>query len=261
MYNLRQMAQAALSYAANNKQCLPLQYGYDDGTTSGMDYSVSNPLNGITNNSAYHPDWLGAIYPYMKAAKLMVCPAHPKSDEIASTAMSANDQQVIRTYTANGVVLTNGGKNIRHSAEIILFKDDGSINITAAAILRPHWRPESGKVMPTDGVAGWSGWMYFGSPTDPNAAPSGKITDKYHKTEKQCLSFVDGHAEIRHWKDINCLAFGLEPYVNGSGQRSSTRPPSAGTRPPAGCSSAGSIDRPAAVRGRAPRTSSEKRET
>lgn len=213
MANLKQMATAAMNYAANNRGAFPYHVAWNDPATSWNDVAVANPLNGITNNQSYHPNWLACIYPYMaKQARSMQCPSSPEYAEIADK--TQGDEQATRTYHANGVVTQTAGKGIKHHAQVILFKDEGSKNATTGATVRPHWAA-AGK--PTDGVEGWSGWMYFASITDSNAGVSGMLTDKYHGNG-QCMVFMDGHAEWRAQKDITCKDFGLEPKSLGRGQ-------------------------------------------
>jgi prepilin-type N-terminal cleavage/methylation domain-containing protein len=210
--NLKQMGTAAINYAANNKGAYPYQPAWNDPATSWNDLSVADPLNGITNNLEYHPNWLAAIWPYLaKQAKAMQCPSSPEFAEIPAN--SQGDEQAVRTYHANGVVTQWCGRHVKRQADVILFKDEGSKNATTGATVRPHWG-NSSPAKPTDGVAGWVGWQWFASTTDPNAGVTGMLTDKYHG-QGQCMVFMDGHGEWRQWKDITCKAFGLEPQPGG----------------------------------------------
>jgi prepilin-type N-terminal cleavage/methylation domain-containing protein len=209
--NLRQLATAAVNYAANNKGAFPYHPAWSDSSTSWDDIVVASPLNGIVNDKEYHPNWLGSIYKYIaKEARTMQCPSSPETPEIA--AKMSPDEQATRTYICNGVVTDSSGKKIKHSSEICTFKDDGSRNATTGATVRPRWAKS---YPPRDGEAGWSGWMWFSDPSDLSASgPSGMLTDKFHG-DGQCLAFLDGHAEWRHWKDITCKTFGLEPQPGG----------------------------------------------
>jgi prepilin-type N-terminal cleavage/methylation domain-containing protein len=211
--NLREMATAALNYAANNKGCLPYHSAHNRPETAYDDISVPNPLDGITNGLPYKPSWLGGIWPYLGAtARVMQCPSHPETPEILG--MTANFQQALRTYHANGIVTYNSGKGLKATSKIMLFKDEGSKNATTGATVRPRWNRTAALPEPVDGVARWSGWMYFASPTDANAAPTGRLTDKWHM-KGACMSFVDGHGEWRAWEDIDCFTFGMEPLPTG----------------------------------------------
>jgi prepilin-type N-terminal cleavage/methylation domain-containing protein len=211
--NLRQLAAAAVNYQVNNRWMFPYHPVYSDASTSWDDISVASPLNGVTNNKDYHSNWLGAIFKYIaKESRAMQCPSAPEAAEIHG--MSQGQEQATRTYICNGVVTSSCGKGIKHPSDVCTFKDDGSRNATTAATVRPRWAKTT---PPVDGVSGWVGWMWFGDPSDLSASgPSGRLTDKYHG-EGQCLAFLDGHAEWRHWKDITCKTFGLEP-LPGAGR-------------------------------------------
>ncbi len=203
--NLRQMAVAAQNYMVANKGAFPFQ------DARSPFYSITDPLDGVTNNKPYVSNWIGAIWPYLgKSARSLQCPSHPKAAEIAAT--STDGEQPIRTYMCNGIVTHYSGRNMKRTSEISTFRDDGSPSATAAANIRPHWGSAS-PADPTDGVEGWVGWMYFAS---ANPVSSGKITDKWH-LQGQCMAFLDGHAEWRGWKDITCKTVGLEPKSLGRG--------------------------------------------
>lgn len=215
--NLRQMATAAANYMASNKGAFPYQAATVEVVNGKTLFTQNNPLDGVTNDKPYINNWFGGIWPYLgKSARTMQCPSHPLSAEIAS--MSSDGTQAIRTYMANGIVTHYSGRKIKRTAEVCTFKDDGSPSATAAANVRPHWRNTS-PAEPTDGVAGWVGWMYFASA----APPAGQITDKWH-FKGQCMAFLDGHAEWRHWKDITCKTMGLEPISTGRGEYSLYEP-------------------------------------
>lgn len=210
--NLRQLATAAQNYMANNKGAFPFHSGYNDPATSWDDVVVASPLNGVTNNSALHPNWLAGIWPYLgKEARAMQCPSSPEYPEI-SGGMTNNFEQAVRTYVCNGVVTHYSGRRIKRPSEVCTFKDDGSPNATTGATVRPRWAKTT---PPNDTDPGWVGWMYFGDPFAADAPP-GTLTDKYHQGG-QCLAFLDGHAEWRRAKDITCKTFGLEPNPGARG--------------------------------------------
>lgn len=204
--NLRQFALAAQNYAAHNNGAFPFQDARNvvvDGKTL---FTQNNPLDGVTNNNKFIHNWFAGIWPYLgQGGRTLQCPSHPKYAEVS--AMTPDGTQVVRTYMANGVVTHYSGRKIKRPSEVCTFKDDGSPAATAAANVRPHWRATNPPT-PTDGVAGWVGWMYFGNAS----TPADKITDKWH-FGGQCMAFLDGHAEWRRARDITCKTMGLAPNV------------------------------------------------
>jgi prepilin-type N-terminal cleavage/methylation domain-containing protein len=213
--NLRQMATAAANYAAVNRGAFPYQDATVriQGTTGKQGFTQNNPLDGITNSKPFAHNWFAGIWPYIgKSARTLQCPAHPLYGEMSDYTDSTY-QQAIRTYMCNGVVTAFSGHKMRHPSEISTFRDDGSSAATAAANVRPQWRPTTpADPIDGDGVIGWDGWMWFGNATVPL---TDQITDKFHMGG-QCMAFLDGHCEWRKSTDITCKEIGLAPkFANG----------------------------------------------
>jgi type II secretory pathway pseudopilin PulG len=239
MSNLRQLMSTAAVYQANNNGAFPYQRAWSGGTANEQFIhgfvTQPNPLRIPAGRNAPPTSWV------LHLARLMVGPSGEKPAtpgtaetivsltalknvfecpinrrDSAGTSTFAPTADFSTSYVANGV-LTSFPKLRRKSSAIIAFWDNGATNEDGSQC-RPGWRVGG---PPSVSAEGWSGWMYFGSPsTDPN--PEKRLTARTH-SGGICMAFADGRAEFRLAPDITAREVGLI-YVDASGAQRKGRP-------------------------------------
>lgn len=239
MSNLRQLMAAATVYQANNKGAFPYQRATSGGTADEQFIhgfvTQANPLRIPAGRTSPPTSWV------LHLARIMVGPSGEKSATPGSTETvvalttlknvfecpinrrDANSSSTFAptdafstSYVANGV-LTSFPKLRRKPAEIVAFWDNGATNEDGSQC-RPGWRVSPVPSLTTDG---WSGWMYFGSPSS-DTNPERRLTARTHQGGA-CMAFADGHSEFRRAADITAKDLGLI-YADAAGNQRKGRP-------------------------------------
>ena len=158
--NVRQLSIAANMYMSANRGVFPFQFGRPIAQAVPLDDVLSTGAA----NANWKPNWIYSLWPLMgKNSNLLRCPSLTVENITDPTS------KVRAGYVANGVLTHLGARGMRAGIrnEIIAFREDVVLENTAK--LRPYFALNFPN-QPSDlTLVGWSGWLYFTSPTDPNA--------------------------------------------------------------------------------------------
>jgi prepilin-type N-terminal cleavage/methylation domain-containing protein/prepilin-type processing-associated H-X9-DG protein len=204
--NSRQLAVAAMSYAADADGAYPYQPPDNDLYEPDTPHFIA--ANAQTN-PAVRPNWIHGILPYLAGdMQTLQCPTVKL--EAGTTLLAPTDQDRY-SYVANGVVTCLGAQRFASPSRLVVYQDDPSL--ANAAILRPHYAGSDESQ--ADSAIRWSGWMRYQS--------GYMISNRVHK-QGRVYTFADGHVEYRDWTDISSLNYGIliggttdghEPDVSG----------------------------------------------
>ena len=198
--NLKQLQMGWYLYAGDNNDKI--------ARTGGLDILVQNPLDPTVQEGGANSNWVvgsidrapgwtnvlllkvGLFFPYVKAFGVYKCPADNKSDRWPSGGGAPTCRSMPMSCWMNPANSWPGGRIFRKVGDIL--------------------SPNPSKCWVTIDENPWSindGWFVC----DITVANWVDVPAAYHNNA--CgLSFADGHAEIKKWKDrnvINARALGL----------------------------------------------------
>jgi prepilin-type N-terminal cleavage/methylation domain-containing protein len=226
MSNIRQISNALMMYAANNKGAMPVQTGNGLAFGSGVEDFMNPLVYGSTDVTQMSV--LGTLYGYYLASNknLFVCPdavpttRYPGIDSPAPyslgwvSATSYLASNAVCGNWNNGAYTTRKITMMRNSSQIIAFQED--FYIYGAAYPRPN----------VDNKLNL-GYSNFTNPY-PNGTGTLPINEysACHVISKNRfggnLGFIDGHAEFRELSAIHASDFGLTGGSGVSGNASDT---------------------------------------